>query len=914
MDQEELFTGLALAMLIALAALCQIANSYSEHATFKFTPGGKIEEYKGDGLKVWRVEPSLRDPFEVGRNTKTKMNNMTHDEFDRMKYRGVVEEVYSGDKPSKGYDKLRVLLDIMDRPKLGTVVDLCAGRGGWSELVKDQQGREGITAVSLWERGKEEWMADPAIHRINANVKHLRPWKVDTLLFDGGEAFKREQSVLKEESFNDSLLDVVDAWMMQPTPPENFVIKIQVPYTRKAIASLEKWQIKTNKGRLIRLAGDRLSNTVMYFISDRLETQLRGRVVSFLRELGYRREDRALTSDPSLQYERVEPNWTPEAHIDGCKPLTPLNMSRSIKEVKMNRAPLGITHFFKEIGYRVAKLKGSEGTRRNRFVSGLLTNIKRELERHHVFGAWQLTSTTPRAVFNIFRSKVDKAPVEQHDHYPGLKKMYDILADIWLGQVGRLKRLTEEQMAGAINRKGAMGYQLENRGYTNLGEYWDTGSWRDDVNTFKQDFLAGTPTHGVYNTTAKKEKTKNLTRQVNKGSRIIQYLPADARLYELSILGGLHGYLEKCDWSVAGKGLYQYGDLVHKAMLTTGVAIAEDIAGWDTKISKGLLTLEAHMFSRLAEDTNSQGDPQMYRLYADPHMVVQREIEGEVHDVLLRGRGQVSSGRQPTYAANTITNFVTTTYGLAVSLGIPEAEWRDLIQSLTQGKGSRRMLVSGDDKVLFLQGPEAREYASKAYVIGNDMGLIRKDMALNQHSELITEVKDISFCSHQYYPVKYGTETHYMPVRDVGEIFAKATMALGVYKDDLTQEAWARVQGLNMLVNYHHIPECRIMALAILSAPRVGLNLKGITKGWMMSTEWLTDDLGPETIHGLITQGRTSGWNQLGYVDYKERHGILLTPNKTYKIWRHGIREEIETLREDGEYKDWLEKMTVFSA
>nr|UYF11954.1 NS5-like protein [Jingmen tick virus] len=913
MDADTVIAGLAMAMLILLAMLLQMASHYREHATFIYTPGGKLEEYKGDGLKVWRLEPTLGDPTELGRQAKKEMNAMTYEEFDRMKFRGVVAEVYAGDKPSKGYDKLRTLLDIMDRPKLGTTVDLCAGRGGWSQLVRELEGPGDITAVSLWERGREEWMADPAIRRVNANVKNVKPWRVDTLLFDGGETFKRDQNIMKEESYNDSLLDAVDAWMMQATPPTNFVVKIQVPYTQKAMKLIEKWQVKTKKGRLVRLAGDRLSNTVMYFISDRLETQIRGRITSFLRELRERRVDRSLTSDPALQYERITPEWTAEAVIEGCAPLTPLNMTRSIAEMHMEYPPLGITRFFKELGYKIAKKKGSEGTRRNRFVGQLIEPLRRVLERHHLFGAWQLTSTTPRAVFNIFRSKVDRAPVELHSHYPGLKKMYDILADLWLERYGSMKRLTEDEMASAINRRGAMGYQMDNKNYGDLGAYWDSGDWRQDVNTFKRALLSGTPTHAVYNTTAKKEKTKNLTRQVNKGSRIIQYLPADARLYELKVLGGLHKYLEKCGWSVAGQGLYKYGDRVKKSMDATGAAIAEDVAGWDTKISKGLLTLESHMFTRLAEDEEMAREiHHLYRLYADPHMVVQREIEGEVHDVLLRGRGQVSSGRQPTYAANTITNFITTTYGMAVTLGIPEADWPRLIRDLTDERGNRRLLVSGDDKVLFLRGDEARVYASSAYRIGNDMGLVRKDMALEQESEIIVDVKEISFCSHRYWPVKYGDETHYMPVRDVGEIFAKATMALGVYKDDMTQEAWARVQGLNMLVNYHHIPECRMLALAILSVTRIGLNLKGITKGWMMSTEWLRDDLAPDTIHALITGGRTSGWDQLGYVDFKDRKGILLRPDTSYKNWRRDLPEKVRQLRDDGQYKDWLQKMAVF--
>nr|QBQ65056.1 NS5-like protein [Yanggou tick virus]QBQ65057.1 NS5-like protein [Yanggou tick virus] len=914
MEADAFMAGLAMVVMVLVAGLIQLYENYQVHASYVFTPEGKMEMYRGDGLKTWKLEPVLGDPLDLGRKAKVEMNAMTYDEFDRMKYRGVVAEAYSGDKPSKGYDKLRVLMDLMDRPTLGTTVDLCAGRGGWSELVKDLEGPGGITAVSLWERGKEEWMADPAIRRINANVKHLKPWRVDTLLFDGGETFKRDQNIKKEEDYNDALLDAVDSWMMQPHPPENFIIKIQVPYTRKALSLMEKWQTRTNKGRLVRLAGERLSNTVMYFISDRLETQLRGRVVSFLRELVERRKDRSLTSDPSLRYERVKPKWTPEPVIEGCRPLDTLDMSRSIREMKINRPPLGITHFFKEIGYKVAEKRGSEGTRRNRFVDALIGPLKRVLERHHVFGAWQLTSTTPRAVFNIFRSKVDKAPVEHHDHYPGLKKMYELLADLWLSRHGKLKRLSEEEMAAAINRRGAMGFQMENRGFPDLGAYWDSGEWRADVNSFKQSLMAGKPTHGVYNTTAKKEKTKNLTRQINKGSRIIQYLPADARLYELKVLGGLHKYLEKCSWSVAGQGLYRYGDLVVRAMRATGSAIAEDIAGWDTKVSKGLLTLEAHMFTRLADDEEMKQEiHNLYRLYANPHMMVQREIEGEIHEVLLRGRGQVSSGRQPTYAANTITNFVTTLYGLARTLEIQETDWPRLIRDLTEGVGARRMLVSGDDKVLFLTGEEARRYAKKAFVYGNEMGLVRKNMGLEQESEIITDVKEISFCSHQYWPVKYGDETHYMPVRDIGEIVAKATMALGVYRDDSTQEAWARVQGFNMLVNYHHIPECRMLALAILSATRIGLNLKGISKGWMMSTEWLRDDLGPDTIHKLITQGRSSGWNQLGYVDYKDRKGLLLTPDKHYKEWRRAIPDLVDGLRIEGHgYKNWLEKMAVF--
>lgn len=77
-------------------------------------------------------------------------------------------------------------------------------------------------------------------------------------------------------------------------------------------------------------------------------------------------------------------------------------------------------------------------------------------------------------------------------------------------------------------------------------------------------------------------------------SRLIWYLDATARLAEQVVYGRLVDMLKSLDEAVCGKPITEYGDMI-KDRMQGRVAIADDIAGWDTKVSLGMLRLQAEL-------------------------------------------------------------------------------------------------------------------------------------------------------------------------------------------------------------------------------------------------------------------------------------------------------------------------------
>lgn len=878
------------------------------HAGYILTSSNKLQRITKNQLK-WEYPSLVGNPYEIALGCKLWLNQLSHQAFDRVKMRGVPHEDNILDKASKGYYKLQDLDRMMGLVWAEKrVVDLFAGRGGWSEYAHER-GAD-VVAYSWWTKMYEQWKGPDAVRTIDGDIRKAVPSWCNLLLADCGEAYK---DFKQENAVNYDLLKTVDRWMQ--LKPHQFIIRIQTPHDPRVVRLLESWQEVTGKGTLVRLRRDRLSSTNMYFISEKVE-DLRPLIVGFYHELTRRRLAAEEDQVTPMKYAHNVPVWEAEAEMPGVPRLDPLDMSKSIEEMHMTEEPINITKFFKEISYRKAKPWGSVGGRQNGFIRQAIGSLYELLAASHSLAVWDMTSTVPKAVYDIFKRKVDKAPVEQHPHWEGLRRVYSELA----GYVGRtLAPLSDEEILANINRKGAMGYQMANLGYPNLGSYVDQGPWRSDVQSYADALRAGRPKWSVFNSVAKKEKKKNYSRE-KKGSRLIQYLPAPARLFEMKILGGLHHVLERLPWTVAGVPLYDYGDRIAEKLKKCPDVVSEDVAGWDTTISKGLQRLECMFLMSISKTDQLAHDIEaMYSVYANPHVVVQRDWYGETHDVLMRGRGQVSSGRQPTYACNTITNFCVTMYTALRALGVTENHWGRAIRKICDGEGNLDMMISGDDKLVFFARPEnSKDYAEKAYHITNEMGMLRKDVPVDAPSVILNNIEDIWFCSHTYEEVTYKNgKTKNMPVRDVGEIVAKALYSTGSFADTGTAEAWARIQGFNLLVNYHHIPEIRYLALAILSGTRVGLNLLGVSIGWNMSREWLTDLLAVETVSRLLFGDHSlTGYRDLGYIDYKSRFkGLNIRPtNRAYKKWKMEIPDNIEKMRGlagPGHFKDWMSNVTM---
>ncbi|KAL7014025.1 hypothetical protein ACKWTF_015703 [Chironomus riparius] len=195
----------------------------------------------------------------------------------------------------------------------------------------------------------------------------------------------------------------------------------------------------------------------------------------------------------------------------------------------------------------------------------------------------------------------------------------------------------------------------------------------------------------------------------------------------------------------------------------------------------------------------------------------------------------------------------------------------------------------------------------------NEIGLIRKNLKLDEDSKIIDNMEDINFCSKNFVKVKYGRNRieRWMPVKSVQEIIGKACIMLDKPKDEKTAEAWARIQGLELLVYYHHIPEVKALALALLSCTSKELKLESLSTGWKHLPNHCLEEPNPlkiinKCLFGMSTKVQkfrnckenvVENWSDLGELDGKARSRFGDIGNKIIQDWYKSIPLEIQKKR-----------------
>lgn len=356
-------------------------------------------------------------------------------------------------------------------------------------------------------------------------------------------------------------------------------------------------------------------------------------------------------------------------------------------------------------------------------------------------------------------------------------------------------------------------------------------------------------------------------------------------------------------------------------------AICNDISGWDTRVSYGLLCLEANFLRNIAKDESLKKDiTNLYRLYANAHVMIARNGTFGDETVIYKLRGQVASGKRTTYVMNTITNLVVSMCAAAHSYGISDyyfEKWmlNCLFSGHTDDFGGK---ISGDDSVLIFGASRAKLYSQHAHKFLNEIGLPRKNLQPNEESQIIHNMEDITFCSNNFVKVKYRCNQieRWMPVKPVQDIIGKACIMLDQPKDKTTAEAWARIQGLELLVYYHHIPEVKALALALLSCTNMELNLESLSTGWKRLNSDCLQETDPLQIINKCLFGKSTKvykfrnckdkivriWSDLGEIDMKAKNRFGLIDDKVREDWFKSIPLKIQELRkanQDHVYKDW---------
>lgn len=875
---------------------------------------------------------------------KRMLNTTGNDLFRRIKYYAVKTVGRNMDEPSRGSFKLREIISYMSRHAhalTGDFVDLCAGSGGWSQVMHEMGNRG--TAISFWSIHEKhaQWKGPEGVDKITSDIGDVKPFETDVLLCDGGEA---DVNYDMEGSRHAKLLNKVCKWL-EKSPGCEFVIKVLAPGHADVIKALEKMQDITGKGRLIRLRASRLSSNEAYFVS--LDARPVHREAYSLLNYLMSSWSKALRDPPEekqLDYVERTPVWDQPDSYAGVKKLQAFPMDEALSEVTTGRTMFparNITKFLKETGYFIVQSIGSNNSLRNSLVAKLLGPL---VSRMQGLSDWKLTSTTARATFDVMMNKVDEAPVETHEYWPWMKIAYEEMA-IYLKELGhRLRLSTQEEIMKAVNPKGAMGLQeheiTSSTGrkfaFPNIGEYAkfvdDDGEflWWKRVKDLIRSFEIGKPKLAVFNSVLKKEKKRDLTQHKQKGSRLIWFMPATMRMFETYVFGQAEEVIKHLPFSVCGLPLYDFGEKIAQKFTSGRKAIADDIAGWDMRVPHGCLVLECMFWKMLATTkTHRKYIEWLYRIYSNSVVMIAREIvAGIIEMVIYWVYGKVCSGRRVTYTGNTVTNAARCMVQAAISQKITLAEFRKWVRIvLRQDTDMFGGAIAGDDNALVFGAEQAEQYATEAFKVSNKMGFKRKDIPLEEKSTVLNRMDDVDFCSNNFTQITYETNmgkiTRWMPIRPLTEIFAKAMLTMAPGRDKTTEDAWAKSQALNLLVNYHHLPEARALGLMILSVVDPNVVLLGLNAGWSYQTRpWITDGNVLNIISGcLFGKGTTipsmqkgakiESIRKLGQVDSLTRKRFGGLKRKLRLVWYESLAVSMSEIRKPGcVYENWYMHMS----
>jgi hypothetical protein len=846
---------------------------------------------------------------------------------------------------SIGFYAMGELIESVGGPALyhpGMVfVDLCSGRGGFTQyhMVHNPYRTTAVHHVySYWDDspsgpGKHESLKiaqDVNVRQHPGDYRDHPVIECQMLMYDGGDA-RPGKTFEKEAELNANNISGVLPWIRR-NPRCAFIIQIRDPWHPLFLNFCKEVQLTTGKGKLIRLPSTKNTSPKMYFVSGpRVAQGLMAEQIMDSYRKSYQHghigvESRGKYSfyemtTQSFHVHRIVPNFPKLEHpgMPECVPELPElagidDCVRKYPGVSMEITSQ-TTRFLHEVGRRLDTPRTDNSAKNT--INDCLMAAGGGL--HNVYPRSELmrpTDITPKATFETVMRKVDIAPTEEHRHYnrcfEAMRAMSDNLRDAGF----RLNKLNTDQVSEYANRRSAVGYSTFLKAFPNMGSYLDNGNWRADMGNFIRGLTSEYPIDAVFNSVGKKEKKIYKGKGSAHGSRLIWFLNAPGRLAELQILGDINRVVKQFAFSVSGLPGYDYGTIIDAKTRPNSHFVAEDIAGWDTRMSVGLLRLECWFLQSLTDDPEHKDMiRQMYRLYAHKRVCISRRDKPDPFSepANLKSiyvlQGQRGSGEVITYAMNTITNGAISFGKFTNAMGVSEdgvyayvrsmlsQQRQRLDECLSQGRSDVEpemdMVVSGDDIVVFSDKDRATAYAN-AYSFNNDTGMIRKDVDAESPSTVYSRIEDVEFCSHTYVRTEFvltdgQVVTRRMPYRDPAEIVGKMRWVLSQPRDMLVLQAYSRATAFQNLSMYPHIPDVVFLCRAILSCTRNDVSLEGLAEAVRYSeTPWLSAENAVDVINKCLLHGRPfaapldqSSWEVVGF------HGIRADEVRTSLFLTH---------------------------
>jgi len=697
---------------------------------------------------------------------------------------------------------------------------------------------------------------------------------------------------------------------------DGFILKILTPTDLKIITALERIRTITGRGNLYLSSYSRQSTMEMYFIS----TPPGESVSAQARKLLMDKWKRALNDQsPHIQEIYREHMTYRQNIVEDVNLLDEIDMSKSIEELgpQIAETPRPFLHW-KSLGVYPFGNRGGKSTFRSPIVWNV---IKRLITIIHGLSKWSSTDTTPEGFMKVFVRKVDKPPTENSPYFIRLREVYEGLADHMMNNRMHLNPLSWDEIKEQANRQGAPGIQDL---WKDVGQALDTPEFMEEIRQHERALINGKPLGGVFNTIGKREKKE----EGGLGSRMVAYLKIPMRMIELKYFGRLINMTKpKINrFGVGGLGLHDLGMRLKE--IYGEWSISDDIAGYDTKIGKKILSLEFyHFVSRFATSPSQYRIMEnLYRIYAHPHILIPYPSFFNRCE-LIEGVGQRMSGSATTYAMNTITRIAIGLLQICdiENIGLEEIRaW--VTEQMLDGEWSG--CVSGDDAV-FTSSSENIRKLSRRHDVLNSIGMTRKNIPREAPSPIGRTFEEVEFCSHKYAKISYydsysgEVAFRYQPIRSVAEIFAKASIWLSSNDVANTHLAWVAAQANNLLINYGHMRDCRRLGLALKSIVPDNVVL-GLNRVIHLPRPWISDghylEIMNECLFGKSTAYPFEGFvvrtiGHMGYIDLEtEQRCNTQFGTKEMLSWRRAVPEIVAVAsREHGGNGKEIESMSRYS-
>lgn len=787
------------------------------------------------------------DAMNVGMKWKRLLNSLNQKQFDAYKSRSV-DETPRGDYVSRGGLKMREIMEVHGWEPNGRVVDLGCGRGGWSQhLAMDRRATEikGYTLGGMSRENPENFMTygyNLCTLKPMVDVYRLEPFITNTVICDIGES---DPSAVIEKTRTLKVLSLLESWLAV-SKEANFVCKVLSPYHTDVLKKLETLQ-HAYGGRLVRLRLSRNSTAEMYYISGP-RTNIVKSVYATLRSL----TGRLALHDTA--FETLAPTLPTGTRADPKAKAKAAEFSLLSRRIQKLRQENQHTWFHdKENPYTSFSYHGSFVTDAitggGQTVNPVIRRLMWPWEQVAKVTGFMMTDVSTYAQQKVLREKVDTYVEEPDQRMKQINRQLALfIAGLYKKQGLRPRILSKQDFVANVRSDAAVGGWAVDMPWADVeGAITDPAFW-DMVDRERQLHLKGDCELCVYNTMGKKEKKPAVLGKA-KGSRTIWYMWLGSRFLEYEALG----FLNQDHWvsrdhlpcGVGGVGVNYFGNYLKEISGKGRWLIADDVAGWDTRITESDIEDERSLLLSLTKDPYHKAliDSVFTMAYRNIVALFPRNHKkfgsGTVMDVVSR-TDQRGSGQVVTYALNTITNAKVQLGRSLEAAGLLEAD-DQTIQVWLRNHGEEalgRMTVAGDDVVVATNSDSF--HTSLQYLNRNSK--VRKDIGLLEPSRRCDNWEEVEFCSHHFHPVTLQDgRVLVVPCREQNEIIGRSRLQKGGIVSESEGACLAKAHGQMWALYFFHRRDMRLAYAAITASVPSHWFPKGRTS-WSVHQkhEWMT--------------------------------------------------------------------------